>query len=324
MNKKSIYALAAGIALSVTLPSCQSDKDTPTGSTPESSGVALQVNSSSIFGGDTRSGIVEGESLPDNCDYVLFALDRDTVNYIYTGEYALVHHMHDRDSVIYPSEGIMLPSLNVPATILAFYPEGYTDHVDYACLNTLDREDFMWGTAVDRDGQPMYASEENPAVNILFEHILARITLKIKRGENNQDSYKFTDFTLGGDYENSYRTAYANLRQRTISNHDYEDLKPIPGIWEKYYFNEDQNDVVTVDFLVIPSNTTWVLDMTYDFSDYHLVANLPQTNYESGNQYIFNVTIDKEVDNTPYLRISDVKVTPWVRESAGSLDVIVP
>lgn len=320
MNHIKITLLALATGLTATLSGCQSEKDT-LANPSESSGVALQVNTASILGGKTRGQVVEGESLPEECRFVMHALDKDTVNYIPTGQVAFVIHAGNENIFEYPNGGILLPSENEEVSVLAFYPEGYSDNVDFAWLNTLSREDFMWGTAVDNEGQPMYASEENPAVNILFEHILARITLRIKRGENNQDDYKFTNFTLSGDFENSYRTASANLRTRTIENFDYSDFKDIQGIWDKYYFNGDPEDVVTVDFLVLPTKTSWVFGMTYDFSDYRLGTVLPETDYQSGNQYIYNVTIDKDESGKVYLSIADAYITLWQNNTMPDINV---
>lgn len=314
MNTYKTFAFGMAISLAAALAGCQSE----TGSTDVediSSAARLRVNI--IGGGHATRSIVEGDMLPYESYYTIHAMAGNSTNTIPFG-FGVPVWYNDGTSRLLEEVPIMR-GYDVP--VFAIYPksdgsatETYID--GRKCI------DYMWGKSIDEEGNLAYANAENPWVNLKFSHMMSRITIRIKKDAENPDSYKFTSLSLGGDSENAYRYGYANLMTQEIFEKRYGEREQIEGLWGQdgsNYYIDGSEDVVTVDFTVIPSETVWDFTMVYNFNDTKRTTSLPLTSYESGQQYIFNCTISKHEE--AYLEITSVEIRPWDTQEMPELKV---
>lgn len=314
MKQINITGLSLALGLTALLSGCQSQTECKADFAKE---VELQVN---VAGVGTRATLVEGTTLPDECNYFIFPMSGDSqdryVYWDYSDSPAVVEYKNGKSTIVEPGK-IILPNDSV-VPVYAFFGS-WPDHVREVWIDGTQQTDYLWGKSVDSDGNLDYASVSHPEVNIQFDHVMARITLNFRLGESmEQTDYYKLDPKLAGDSEGSYRDGYVNIITQEFINKDYgkyEELKPIIKDGNYGLGHNYKNDVVTCDYLVIPSETVWYIHEPGIGDGWF---SLPATNYESGRQYIFNITIDKGDEG---LRISIPDIVPWQDNVMPELEV---
>lgn len=310
MKRTNIYGIGLAIGLTITLSGCQSHQDDlPNAS---ESIVPLEITTSEV---GTRS-IVGGSVLPDGCIYTVYAMNGFGDICLPGGDAAIVEFKDGTNRFIQPENGVMIPdNTNVP--VYAFYPGDISHNLWNTYINAKYQQDFLWGWSSNSSGSLTYATATSPKVNLRFEHVLARITVNFLLREDNPNSYKFSP-TLGGDGQGTYRSAYLNLMERVIYEESYGEYEEIKGEVKdgvNVLGGEDRTDMVTCDFLVIPSKyAAWQIHQTIGTRTWF---DLPAREYQSGKQYIYNVIIG----NGDFLEISNVKIQPWDNNNMSEVEI---
>jgi|GEM_PF-2924382 lipoprotein len=294
-NLNKIMAIAVGLSIAAT--SCNSydmpDKSLKLSDTP------LEIDLLGVKG--TRS-IIQGTAFPIDSVFSVFSFIGNTMTPVDGENAARVTYSNKKCVFETP---VLLPE-SADVSVYATFP--YVEKLDGKDIfvDTKKQIDYLAGYGCDANGEMKYANTGSPSVNICFEHILSRITLNIYKADNVEQSFKIPTIALGGDNEYSYRSAYYNLiEKRFVNGGNYDGYVNIKGeIRDNKYWIETTDDVVTVDFLVIPSETTWGL---YIDEINHNWLGLPSRVYEPGKQYIFDCVIS--AGNV--LTISECEIKPW-------------
>lgn len=296
-----IYSYKVGVALTLSLAfiysSC-SDKLQEDGVGFREK-VALEV---SVDGVTPTRSIVSGTTLPD-----------DSFFYVYykSDQSAIVNY---KNGVCIFEKPIYLDENSGNDPVYAIYPYGSSQNtvgITYSIQN-----DYMKAVGLNENGVQTNPSIDNPKVRFHFEHILARITLNIHKDATISDYYKLSDVYLGGDSENSYRLGtydFVNDKFTYTSTFEYQDIKG--ELKDGNYLLETADDIVTVDFLVIPSATTWSVKLSGLSSSWWT---LPAGNYESGKQYIYDCLISD--NNYVNLSIRECEILPWESTEMPGID----
>ncbi len=282
----------AGMAMSLciaTLATACSDKITESDS-PLDTKVPLEI---SVEGINKTRSIITGTMLPDTCEFAVF----------YDSPYSVkVDYRKGKCTLNTP---IILGKEQRDIPVYAVYPYVPGIEVD---INTSESQiDYRSCISVDPNRGTFYPYAESPKASIVFNNVLARVTINIHKDASIDQDYKLPDIFLGGDDENAYRSAMYLPSDNYFEYWDNSPANNIKGeLKDGNYLLDTPEDMITVDFLVIPSTTTWQLNIR-DLSD--AWYSLPATKYESGKQYIFDCVItDKE---PVYLQISECEIRPW-------------
>lgn len=246
--------------------------------------VPLEVSVAGI--NDTRS-IITGTTLPDTCDFsVFFNSDSPTPVRYENGSCKLY-------------KSIFLDESTKPAPVYAFYPGDV--YLTEIAINTTQREDYLRGISTDS------VDATNPKARLLFDHILARITINLHKDSTINEGYKLGLAYLGGNNENSYRSAVFNAKTNSFIHFFPNESDNIKGeLKDDKYMLKTPEDMITFDFLVLPTETTWELNIKDLSADWYP---LPATKYESGKQYIYDCLLQD--DGKPYLTITECDIRPW-------------
>lgn len=245
-------------------------------------------------GGINKSrAIIDGTTLPESCGFAIY----------YNSEFPTPVTYEKGTCKL--AEPIFLDEGNESYPVYAFYPDNA--YLTEIAIDTKTQTDYLRGISVDANGVQSDIGFNNPKAKIVFDHILARITLNIHKDASVSDYYKLPDIFLGGDSENAYRSAVFNALTNSFIHffpNEYDNIKG--ELKNGNYLIETADDVITVDFLVLPTETSWSLYIRDLSSSWY---SLPATNYESGKQYIYDCTIaDKD---GVYLSISECDIIPW-------------
>lgn len=264
--------------------------------------VALQVN---VLGVKTRA-LMEGDTIPDGTKFSLFVKDA-AGKFLDDGCNVPVTWQNGKAETAKP---IMLWGDEEKLSVFAGYPDSVTYTDGTMSVNAINREDYLWASSKE------YAGYDNPTVDLLFTHIMARITLRVSRTDFDQlnQDYDKVEFYLGGDLEGQYRTATANLATQELSDFTYGQYENIKAIGDDYMLYPDQT--VVRDFLVIPSTTTWQFYMAA--TNVQGWYYLPERTYQSGQQYIYDVVIGAKGAT---LKVKTVEIKPWVENEMPEINV---
>lgn len=246
----------------------------------------------SVSGIETRA-VIEGETLPSESQYGVFAIDAEN------GTNVAVNYM---DGVSTLSTPVYLTEAGKDYQVLAYYPftSGLDNPAEIPLVSIEMQQDAMYAQAVT-------VNQEEPQAQLTFNHALSRITLRITKEAENPDELRLSEVSLNNVWD------YASLNLFT------GEVSGQAG--SAFVFQHFDNlllgvEPVTTDLLVYPMNTaehdvTLTL-RTADGED--TPVPLPSTNWQSGQQYIYNVTITQA-----RIEISEAIIEPWNNnEQAGS------
>ena len=146
---------------------------------------------------------------------------------------------------------------------------------------------------------------------------MARVTLKIKKAADNENSYKLPYVGL----TNVKEYGYLDIKESTVLDcSGTEELIAKPENYVLYAVDDE----ILVDFLVLPMNTaeqpvTLCMGdrMGSTTEDWQLSASIPNGTWASGQQYTYTVTISKG----GVLMLSEAVITEWVNNEQPSIEI---
>lgn len=293
------------------LAACSSD-DAATQEVVEISQVPLEVQVGGVQA-STR-GIIEGTTLPEESQYGIFAMyGGGTSQAVNGGNNVQVNYVKGVSTL---NHLVLLPQ-GVDVPVYAYYPYN-ANNGSLECLVNMTIEsdsqtDYLWGRCVNVQGGYEFATESAPKVNINFAHAMARVTLRIKKAVDNDKSYKYPYVSL----LNVHKTAFMNIYDRSITGRT--GLTNLIGKPESYVLSAAADEIV-MDFLVIPGERS--ADIMVNLNDMvnlegGLTAMVPMNLWESGKQYVYEVTIEKGTK----LAISEATITPWDNNPQEGIEV---
>lgn len=278
----------------LTMTSCNSE-DTSDKSFISLSKVPLQVSIDNV---KTRS-IVEGAILPNNSSYRIHVYSTDEKN-----KYVSLNNT-DGSSVAYvdgvskiDDYPIYLPDDGSGVQVLALYGGlvgVYTENkvVNNIKMNVNKQEDYMVGMNINK------VNKSNPKASLSFSHLMSRVTLKIRKAEDNAEFYKIPSVTLNNVKANVILATDGGSPIVSEQNNETTSIT----LKNSNYTLDTSSDVITADFLLLPISQEGI---TIELNGISQTANLPVSDFGMGQHFMFNVVIS---DNK--MKIEDVTVTPW-------------
>lgn len=306
---QSIFCLATIIGTILSVAACSNEDTVATNGNRVP--LELQVN-----GVQATRSIIEGTKLPEECQYGIFAMNGYGESVIDNGSNVRVNYVKGISTL---SKNVYLPS-GVDVPVYAYYPyDANNSSVEYLIEMPIDvttQTDYLYGYSADNDYKLKYVKDTEPKANIYFKHAMARVTMRIKKAADNENTYNLSYISL----LNIDKRGYLNI----MDNGAIRDISETANIMTKpsEHTLENSNNEIIVDFLVIPGNTEGKNimlnlngDESSDFKNGLSVA-VPTTNWQSGQQYTYTVTIDNKKIN-----INEATITPWYNNEQGELNV---
>lgn len=293
-----LIATLTGCALSVS--SCNNEDETLQTSNDKKTPLEIDVNIS-----QTRS-IIYGTNLPEECNFGIFAMKEN-------GNEALTHGYNNRvtyvdgnctlNNKIYLTEDIDVP-------IYAYYPYREECNLLSMPIETASQTDYLHGYSSNSDNRLTYVKASNPKAKILFKHGLSRITFNIKKAEDNAKDYTLSSVVVSG----VPTRAYLNIMDggSILDPSDEGDIT----IESNITISQTNN---SVDLLAIPMNMdekTVTLKLSFGNQEDEAIVTIPQTNWQSGEQYTYNVLIKEG-----QLQISEAIITVWNNTNQTGIEV---
>lgn len=296
MKFLSITKVTAAVAALFAVASCSSENEPA--NEKQSEKVALEVSVAGIVN-PTRS-IIDGEMLPNGSEFSLRAYVGDS-GVILDG--AMNERVFMNGGVAQLANPIYIPTEGPGEVgVRAIYPYQHNmkDEENIEILAFEGVNDYLWGQG---DG---YANILNPKVPIVFNHVLARITLRFTTTDDNETSYDFSNACLkpGKEFpDNCYDYAVLNVLSGELFEKQWKD-EGSPALLSADFLSR-YSDPLIMDFLVIPTNT----DFYVNISSSMLVDGvlLPTCDYVAGVQYVYNI----QVSDGKKLVITDCQIKPW-------------
>ena len=184
-KNQSIFYLATMIGSMLSVASCNNAEEVDS----IDKQVPLEIQ---VGGVQATRSIIEGNKLPEECQYGIFALEGSSGDVALTdGINARVDYIKGASTL---SQNIYLPN-GVNSTIYAYYPFNKEyDSTDFLIgamrIETDSQTDYLYGYSADSDNKLTQVNTEQPKANIYFKHALARVTMRIKKAADNENTYK--------------------------------------------------------------------------------------------------------------------------------------
>lgn len=293
----SIFRTALLAGSIFTLGACSNEEN----SLPQLSNVPLQVE---VAGVQAKGrAIVEGTTLPNESSYGIFAYYGNSST---LAKNVKVNYSNGTSTL---TQNVFLPENN-DVSVYAYYPYMTDMAAEKYQIQSASQIDYLYGYSADSDNKLGYVNEAQPKASIYFRHAMARVTLKVKKAADNENSYKLPYVSLMNVKENGYLYIKESA---VIDCSGTEELIAKPD----NYVLEAVDDEIVVDFLVLPMNTAEqpvTLGLGSNASNWDLTANIPNGTWVSGQQYTYTVTVSKG----ELLDISNAVIFPWdVSEKDG-------
>jgi len=255
----------------------------------------LKVSVSGIS--NTRS-IITGTSLPDECQFGIFAMGATN------GNNAKVNYV--KGTCTFDSPVILTSDAEIP--VYAYYPYnpnliGGAGSVDFN-IEVDSQTDYLYANGI-------YVQPTNPEAKIAFKHVMARIIFKIKKAEGNTKNYHLQSASL----ENVYEDAVFNISEGAI-------LDPSGSASVGYRWSPETtlDSEQTIDWLVLPMdmaerNVALMLGFTEQSA---ISIFLPKTIWQSGRQYVYTATVRHDM-----ITISEAAVSleEWNNNDNGDITI---
>lgn len=294
------FALAATGLLAMT--SCSENSFFSTATEPTKGKVALQLSLSNSS--DTR--VLEGSTLPDDCSYKIFALTENGELLNKNSEGATVNFRGGVSTIV--GDTIYLPEDGSNVNVVALYnTEGYYNGngeiVKIPFRSGI--KDYLLGNSIGT------VNNSNPKATIQFKHFMSRIRLNITKPADALETYRIPTITIDKVKDQ------AALR---ITQHaDKHEFDWISEGTTAFYTKPEGNttlaaatDTVSVDFIVLPTLQEGV---KIRIDSLKKSFTLPVSDFKEGEQYTFNVNINKkqveEVKEHEYVDLGLPSGTLW-------------
>lgn len=263
--------------------------------------VPLEVQ---IKSSGTRT-VIMGTELPNQSNLGVFSVSKG--NGETTASNVLASYANNRCDLaktVYLAE--------VEENVYAYYPYSEKASLTSIPVEVKSQTDYLYGYAVDGKDEQTTVSALNPKANILLKHALARITLNIRKGEDNEN-FDIFSASLSGDLPVS---GTLDITKGAIACNGYGD------VYVSCKANITEAITFSLDILVFPADLSErdvllslnVIDC--DKNDKYVSAVLPKANWQSGQQYTYSVEI-----RNGNLVISQATITPWNDNLQDSIEI---
>jgi hypothetical protein len=295
--KKAILSL---LALPLLL-ACSSDESEVGGNAGR---VPLQIE----FDGITRAAL-DGTTLPNESKFGLFASTNYSYPYGYIvedGDNQMVTYLDGKcnfDKNVYIPEGGSL-------YVWTYYPYN-------ADLNKIIISD---GWSLEADKQIDYlagnsyavATEASPNIKVSMRHLMSRIHVTVKKSADNTKNYYYKEAYLHNAYKYG-RYSLTNNSFSLVGN----TTTTLYGYTTNGNSSLQDGQVVEFDFLVLPTTSSYKMNVELPNSDPVVKTALPSRKYVAGEQYNITLTIN----HLGKLEASDWTIVPWTTNTQSALDV---
>lgn len=251
---------------------------------------------------DTRS-IIEGTTIPYQTSFGIFGIPN---SYSFDGTIAddinNVSVFYDGQCTL--SKDVLLNS--TPIYLKAYYPYNKDLTGRYITISSSGQTDYLFGESV-LAGHPYYVNNKSPKADIVFRHVLSRLTLRIKHTEKYGDDFKLTELSVYPLYESTQFDVYTGK----LLESKWKDK------WTEFPVNMNvSKDFHTVDYLIIPFTITGTVSimLTKENKSYD-ICKIPGK-MEGGQQYTYDIIYD---DNG--IKVSEAIITPWESTTQPGIDI---
>ncbi len=316
MNILKNMAMSATLLLS--LVSCSSE-DAGNMSSLKLSKVPLQL---SVENDVASRGVVDGTTLPDNSTYNIYVYSKNEAT-----KYEALNNANYGSTVLYKDgisqiddNPIYLPEDGSDVQVVALYggiSGNYANlRVNKIELSTKKQEDYLVGVNTNT------VNKFYPKASLAFTHVMSRITLNIKKAEDNSNAYKIPSVTLNNVIGEAVLEVEGGSPYLSWIGDVTTSISVQPTDYELY----NSSDVVTVDFLVLPTEQQEIT-VKVQLDGIEQEIKLPTTYFQMGQQYTYNVVIGKknaeisEVDGHEYVDLGLPSGTKW---ATHNLDMSQP
>ena len=292
MNKKILTKSVWCLALCLTLTAC-SEEDSH--STDE--GTPLQVELQGVL--PTRAAIT-ASTLPDGSQYGIYVapygqiVKRGDNGYNIPVKYNGGKSVMGRDYILQPGTDY---------SVYAAYPEKNSSDVMTLPLETASQTDYLYGCAVNGNGEQAVINQSNHVAKIQLSHALALLRFNISQSAENHEQNKVTAIET---FEMPI-TAILDIKTGQLTNQKYGTNRI------NCQFTASVNSH-TVEMLVLPCD--W-LKLSFEVNNKNLYASSHQV-LKAGNSYMFDV----EIRSDATIQISDPIIIP--RENGETKNITMP
>ena len=289
---KTVYYITSLLCCMTMLQACSSEEEIRKSETK----VPLEIN----IGNSTRS-VIEGTTIPTQTSFGIFGIPS---SYYYDG--TIVEDINNV-SVFYDGKCTLQKDIWLDNSIIylrAYYP--YKESVQrYLELNVYDQIDYLYGESV-LQGHPYYVSNTNPKTDILFKHILSRITFKVRHTNKITKDFKLYKVS-------TVPVCWSALFDVLTRKYSEQSMNGDPQ------FKIDVNvteEFSSFDLLMIPFKSDRVRIGLSDDQNKYYSCNLLNVNWEAGQQYTYEITFDDSG-----IKVGEVVITPWEPTTQSGIDI---
>lgn len=281
MNKKIKNVWC--IAVCLIIAACTGE-DTP----PSVDGTPLQVELQSLQ--PTRTAIT-ATTLPDGSQYGIYvtpkgqAVKRGDNGFNIPVSYKGGKSTMSREYILQPTTDYHVYA--------AFPQENSSDEMTMQ-LETASQTDYLYGYAVDSNGELAVINQNNPVAKIQLRHALALLKFNIFQSEDNKQENIVTEVLT--DHHIMKGKATLNLQTGELTSQTLENTCRV-----KCQFTAGTTPQ-TVEMLILPCN---VLGLFFRINDKLIEFSRKQV-LQAGNCYTYNV----EIQSDGKLLISEATITP--------------
>lgn len=302
MNRNiNLSLVALGVLAAFMTSACESQIPDVDSSTD--AGTKLEVRVKGLVS-DTRSVIV-GDTLPNFSNFGVYAVNTETSGFVENCFNIEANYTNGKSTL---SQDVII-NFNENWNVYAVFPYNKLDYPTKMQVETATQTDYLWGRSIG------VVNESHPKAEIQFGHILSRITLRFHRSSDNSSEYSIGSVSFEGDGENQFRNGYVDLIERKFVAKNYGSFQPINASLSANKLDSD-NNLIIAELLVIPAKTRWSLCLEISGNKQYFWDVLPETDYLSGKQYIY----DCEINTGGELVISNCEIQPWVTEEMPEVE----
>lgn len=295
-----IHTLLCPALLAATLLTAAAcSNETPTDPAEAGQPVALELQ---VAGIGTRA-VIDGTTLPDPCAYGVYVMMED----VPVATNVLVNYA---GGVSTPETPIYLPYEGASYQVMAFYPynPGGKDPSAIDLGSIEEQIDYLYVNRDPATDQTLTVTQESPTATLHFHHAMARITLRIRKAEDNTNDYQLTDVGIDGIHDYSSFNLYAG---------HCIDQRSSLSAFDRDFTESDLSEECEANILVFPVDlSTRDVRLLLWLNGEQVYAPIPTTVWRGGEQYTYEVVIH---DNS--LTIGDVVVTPWNSNEGGDITI---
>lgn len=274
--------------------------DTPADPAPADSPVALELQ---VAGIGTRA-VIDGTTLPDPCTYGVYVMMED----IPVATNVAVNYA---GGVSTPETPIYLPYAGVDYQVMAFYPyrESATDPAAIDLGSVEEQIDFLYVNRDPDTDQTLTVTQESPTATLHFHHAMARITLRIRKAEDNTNDYRLTDVVIDGIHD------YSSFN--LLAGHCIDQRSSLSA-FDRDFTESDLSAECEANVLVFPVDlSTRDVRLVLWLNGEQVYAPIPTTVWRGGEQYTYEVVIN----DAGVVRVGEAVITPWENNTHDGITV---